>query len=200
MASAANPIVVVDTSVFTNPDCYNDLGRSKVDALIKVLKHVKATGVVLYMTPGCVAELGRFVDLAAVDPGLMVHLRIRAPDRDAVRLSGAFVHELVCNFRERGDKSIKQGIAVLRDAYATAPEPRKRASKAPDPVCPYINRLRDGTRHHLREGFIDSGEDMDTLLLARQLQARLASGDKGMVAWGHRMGIEHLPHALLLSV
>ena len=53
---------------------------------------------------------------------------------------------------------------------------------------------------HLREGFIDSGEDMDTLLLARQLGAKLATGDKGMITWGHRLGVSFLPHALLLSL
>ena len=55
-------------------------------------------------------------------------------------------------------------------------------------------------RHHLRENFIDSVEDLDTILLARQLDAQLVTGDEGMLQWANKLGIAILEPALLSSV
>jgi RNA ligase partner protein len=193
------PKVVVDTSIFTNPAAHADLGGSTRHALVTVLTHA-ATSVDLYMTPGCVNELRTFVDLDAVDPALMVHLRVKSPDRDTIRLSGTVVHELVCEFRERGGKAIKHGLGIVREAYKQSPEYRDPGRPGRDPVASLVARHREGARHHLRDGFIDSGEDMDTLLLAHQLGARLVSADNGMIKWGHRLGIETMSHKLLTKL
>lgn len=190
--------IVVDTSVFTNPDCYKRLGPTSASALKNVLKHVSEHHNPLFITHGCWVELQGFVDFSKIDKRLLSTIHVQSPDRDFIRLSGTFLYEIITDMRKRGDASLKYATKVVRESYATIPEERKKGS--PEPVTPFINRLRDGLRHHMRNGFIDSGEDLDTLLLARQLSGRLATGDHGMQIWANRLGVELLDVSLLLSI
>jgi len=190
--------VVVDTSVFTNPDSFQKLGKTSIHAFKKTLNYAQEHKINLYITHGCWMELQQFIPMNTINNQLLANLHIQSPDRDRIAVSGTFLHEVVCEFRKRGDAALKYGTKIVREAYDNVPQPREKGK--PEPVFPYISKLRDGYRHHLRTNFIDSGEDLDTLLLAKQLKARLVTSDLGMVAYANRLGVELLEPLYLLSI
>lgn len=186
-------IFVVDTSVFTNPQHYKQLGRSPLEALQKVLEtHV------IYITPGCIEEMNTFFDVSKVRGRLQPRMHIKAPNTGIMVLPAVVAHEMVQEFRERGDKALKFATDLLKEAYKMEPQPRKK--NEPDPIQPLIVRLRDGMRHHMRTNFVDSAQDMDTLLLALDLRARLVTGDLGMRKWADKLGIEWMEPSNLLNL
>ena len=70
----------------------------------------------------------------------------------------------------------------------------KEASQSPSGQTPelgqLINRLRGRYREALRQGILDSKEDVDVLLLAYELDGTLVSGDEGMRKWADKVGIQ----------
>lgn len=188
-------IYVVDTSVFTNPQYYKDMGRSPLEALQRILDQHP-----IYMTPGCVNEMQSFFDVKKVRPSLQPRLHIKAPNTGVMVVPAVVMHEMVHEFRQRGDKALKLATDLLKETYNVVPEPRKRVKGEADPIHPYINRLRDGMRHHMRTNFVDSTQDLDTLLLALELRARLVTGDLGMRKWADKLGIEWMEPSVLLNV
>jgi RNA ligase partner protein len=193
----ASPLVF-DTSLFTNPDCSQKIAHGRLEAFHKVLCHVSSSGINMYMTPGCWEELSGFIDVSRMKKRLVALLRIVAPDCDELKVSGTFLKELVTGFRERGDKSIKYACKAVSTAYQVQPKPREKGK--PHPVADHVSRLREVLRRHLREGFIDSATDLETILLAKQLGGRLVTGDEGMKTWARRLGVELLDHELVMHV
>ncbi|VAX34129.1 hypothetical protein MNBD_NITROSPIRAE03-1113 [hydrothermal vent metagenome] len=55
-----------------------------------------------------------------------------------------------------------------------------------------IQELRRKYREALREGIIDSKEDVDLILLARELDALLVTADQGVIKWAEKLGIKWL--------
>jgi uncharacterized protein len=185
--------LVIDTSVFTNSHCYDTWANNPLNAICRALSYCH-----FYMTPGCIDELKTFLDMSKINPKLLTKLHVKNPNVNALNVPATIVCELVSGFRNRGDATLKFATSIVKDAYKVTPEQRQKGS--PDPVSPYIVRLRDGIRHHLRDNFIDSEEDMNTLLLATELGARLVTGDLGMIKWAKKIGIECIDPVLLLHL
>lgn len=181
---------MVDTSLFTNPVCSQLFSQGRVEAFHNILKRVDELKCEIFMTDGAWEELMGFIPWAQMDHTLAARLRLLSPDLDKAKLPALLVKELVSEFRARGDQALKYACKAVSSAYNTAPKPRPQSG--PHPVSDHITRLRENVRHHLREGFIDSVTDLETLMLARQLSARLVTGDEGMKRWARRLGIELL--------
>ena len=52
--------------------------------------------------------------------------------------------------------------------------------------------MRKSYREALREGIIDSKEDVDLILLAKELDALLVTVDHGAIKWAEKLGIRWL--------
>jgi len=55
-----------------------------------------------------------------------------------------------------------------------------------------IKSLRDEYRVALREGIIDSRQDIDLLALAKEIESPVLSSDQGLIKWAEKLGIEAL--------
>jgi hypothetical protein len=55
-----------------------------------------------------------------------------------------------------------------------------------------ITNLRKKYRSALREGIIDSTEDVDLILLAKELDAILVTADTGILTWADKLGIRFI--------
>jgi len=55
-----------------------------------------------------------------------------------------------------------------------------------------ITGLREKYRMALREGILDSKEDLDVLLLAKELNATVVSADEGIRKWAERIGLKYV--------
>ena len=52
--------------------------------------------------------------------------------------------------------------------------------------------MRKSYREALREGIIDSKEDVDLILLAKELDALLVTVDQGAIKWADKLGVRWL--------
>ncbi|WP_353685126.1 RNA ligase partner protein [Thermodesulfovibrio sp. 3907-1M] len=170
--------IVLDTSVFVNPDIRNFFGetpRQAVEEFIKIAK--KAKNLEFYIPSTVFKELMYFVDEKEIPKDFYFLIRIKSPDKHRSQCPAIFFYELVEEMRHR----INKGLRVAENAV------RNVTQKEPDEV---IKDLRKKYREALREGIIDSKEDVDLIFLSMELKATLVTGDQGLIKWADKLGIE----------
>lgn len=172
--------VVLDTSLFVNPDVRTSLGATPNEALENFLMLAAKIQVVeFYMPPSTFEELLNFVERDKIPGDLLVILHQKPPKRHEINVPGHLLYDLVEELRERVNKGLR-----IAEQSVRAAEKRKA-----DEI---IQDLRRKYRDALREGIIDSKEDVDLLLLARELDAMLITADKGLIKWAEKLGIPWL--------
>jgi len=172
--------VVLDTSLFVNPDVRFSLGPTPTEALENFLAlAVQTRAVEFYMPPSTFRELLNFVNENQLSGELLVYLRQRPPKRFEIPVPGYLLYELVEEWRDRVNKGLRIAETGVRGT-----EKRK--------IDEIIQDMRKKYREALREGIIDSKEDVDLLLLARELDAMLITADQGLIKWAEKLGIEWL--------
>jgi uncharacterized protein len=178
--------VVLDTSVFTNPDTARQWGETSAAAFALFLRTAERARArtAFYMPPSIYDELKNFIgdgpDLATFE----LVVRLQAPNRYNVLVPGFLLYEVIDEIRER----INRGLRVAEKAVREVQQPDVEES---------ISRLRQEYRGALRAGLVDSKEDVDLLLLAHELDAALVSSDGGVVKTAEKLGLrlihpEHL--------
>ncbi len=178
--------VVVDTSFFTNPEARDGLGESPAEALNTFLERIRPReSVELFMPPSVFDELLHFVNREDLPGDFELVVRLRSPRRFQIMVPGFLLYELIDEVRER----INRGLRVAEEAV------RETRQRDPERI---ITMLRERYRKALREGIIDSREDVDLILLAMELDAALLTADQGIVRWAERIGLRILhPRAMV---
>jgi RNA ligase partner protein len=67
---------------------------------------------------------------------------------------------------------------------------RNAGATTKEGVGEIIRSLREKYRDALRQGILDSKEDVDVILLAYELDAILVSADEGIREWAKQLGIK----------
>ena len=168
---------VIDTSIFTNPDVYISFGRTPTAALKNFLKLIsKLDGPVFYMPPSIYEELMNFIDGDKIPKDLQISIFQKPPKKYEMDVPAFLLYELIDDVRHRIDKGLRVAEQAVRDVVTDAkPET--------------ITNLRRKYRSALREGTIDSKEDVDLILLARELDGILVTADIGIMTWADKLGI-----------
>ena len=171
---------VIDTSIFTNPDVYITFGRTPTTALKNFLKlTTKLEGPNFYMPPSIYEELMNFVDIDKIPKDLQVRIFQKPPKKYEMNVPAFLLYELIEDVRHRIDKGLRVAEQAVREVIN---------DNEPDT----INNLRRKYRSALREGIIDSKEDVDLILLARELDGILVTADKGIMTWADKLGIRYV--------
>jgi hypothetical protein len=172
--------VVLDTSLFVNPDVRKYFGDNPTEALEGFLFLAAQIPVLeFYMPPSVFRELLNFIQKKKIPGDLLVILHQKPPSRYEISFPAFILHELVEEIRER----VNRGLRIAETSVRAALEKGTEAA---------IRELRKKYREALREGIIDSKEDVDLLLLARELDAILVTADQGVIAWAEKLGIRWL--------
>lgn len=177
-----NPLlkVVLDTSLFVNPDVRADLGETPTEALETFLFLAAQIHILeFYMPPSIFEELLNFVDRKKIPGDLLVILHQKPPKKHELKTPAFLLYELIEDIRER----INKGLRVAEKAVRSTEKMK---------VDDIIQDLRRKYREALREGIIDSKEDVDLLLLALELDALLITADQGLIKWAEKLGIRWL--------
>jgi len=170
--------IVLDTSVFINPDIRNFFGENPEQAIEEFIKIAKkAKNLEFYIPSTVLKELMYFVDEKKIPKDFYFLIRVKSPDKHRSVCPAIFFYELVEEMRQR----INKGLRVAENAV------RNVNQKDADEI---IKDLRKKYREALREGIIDSKEDVDLIFLSMELQATLITGDKGLIKWADKLGIE----------
>jgi len=178
---ASQPLkVVLDTSLFVNPDVRTGLGLTPTEALETFLFLAAQIHILeFYMPPSTFEELLHFVQRDKIPGDLLVILHQKPPKKHELKTPAFLLYELIEDIRERVNKGLRVAEKAVRSA-----EKRKT-----DEI---IQDLRRKYREALREGIIDSKEDVDLLLLAMELDALLITADQGLIKWAEKLGIRWL--------
>lgn len=174
----AEPVALVfDTSVFTNPDATRQWGGGPREAFAGLLPLVDRLRhrVALFMPLSIHDELLTFLS-GEVPPELELIFQLRSPDRYSQMVPGSVLYQLIEDVRHRIDKGLRVAEKAVRATETATVEET-------------ITRLRDQYRTALRSGLLDSKEDVDLILLAREVDGALVTSDKGVRDWAERLGV-----------
>ena len=172
--------VVIDTSLFVNPDVRKSLGGTPTEALEAFLFLAAQIHILeFYMPPSIYSELLHFVERDKIPEELLLILHQKPPKKHELRCPAFLLYELIDDIRER----VNKGLRIAEKAV------RSVEKKSHDEI---IQDLRRKYREALREGIIDSKEDVDLLLLSMELDALLITADHGLIKWAEKLGIKWL--------
>jgi RNA ligase partner protein len=169
--------VVIDTSLFVNPEVRYRFGENPTEAFSSFLQDAKRLKTVqFYMPPLVFEELQHFIEIDRINTEDLFAIVRKSPKRHELMCPAHLLYEYIEEMRDR----VNKGLRIAEKAV------RETTSGKIDEI---IQDLRRKYRDALREGIIDSREDVDMLLLAMELDAFLISADKGLVKWADRLGI-----------
>lgn len=171
---------MLDTSLFVNPDIRNDFGNSPTEAIEGFLSLAEQIPTIeFYMPSSIVKELLNFVDIDKLPGSLLTVLHQKSPSLHEMSCPAFLLYELIEDIRGRVNKGLRVAEKAVRDAVRTDERD-------------VIQSMRKNFREALREGIIDSKEDVDLILLAKELDALLVTVDHGAIKWAEKMGIRWL--------
>ena len=108
-------------------------------------------------------------------------LNKKPPSSYALGVPAMLVYEFIEEMRQRINKGLRIAEKYTRKGL--------KAAGGRDKEEETIKSLRQEYRVALREGIIDSKPDFDLILLAKELEAYLATSDSGLVKWARKLGI-----------
>ncbi|MBU2044934.1 MAG: RNA ligase partner protein [Candidatus Omnitrophica bacterium] len=165
--------IVLDTSVFVNPDSNRYFGENPRKALINFLDSIEdKKHISCYIPPSVYEELLNFTEkLLPTKKTLLINKK--PPSSYESGVPARLVYEFIEEIRLRINKGLR-----IAEKYS-------RQNNGEES----IKTLRQEYRVAMREGVIDSKEDFDLILLAKELGAYLATADFGLVTWAQKLGI-----------
>ncbi len=168
--------VVIDTSIFTNPYVYKNLSLGQpIDAIESFLSLAHKSSKTIFMPKTVYVELCKVLELEPLKSKFESIVIIKSPNRCNINMSAYIFFEFIEDMRIR----INKGLRIAEEIV-------KNKDLPPDKS---ISRLREKYKEALRQGTLDSKEDMDTIILAMELNATLLSADEGIQYWADKLGI-----------
>lgn len=177
---SAHDRVVLDTSLFVNPEVRNDFGKTPTDALNGFLELAEQIpSLEFYMPSSIFNELLNFVDEEEIPGRFMAIINQKSPSKHELTCPAYLLYELVEDMRDRINKGLRIAEKTVRNAGSE--DDRE-----------LIKGMRKNYRDALREGILDSKEDVDLILLAKELNALLVTVDHGAIKWAEKLGVRWL--------
>jgi RNA ligase partner protein len=177
---------VIDTSLFVNPQARKQLGKDPSSAILTFLKKLNPSKMEVYMPPSVFKELCNFADSNAMDE-LDIAIKKRSPNTYGIYLPAAVFYDFIDDIRTRMNKGMR-----LAEDFAKDNRPDNDDK---------LRKLREKYRSAMRAGILDSVEDFELVLLAKELDATLISSDEGVIHFADQIGVEWLGadkfHAIL---
>lgn len=137
------------------------------------------------MPPSVWDELVGLLERKDIDPDLISLLDAwliqKAPSRMELQMPSEFLYQYIIQLRERLNKGLREAEkAVMKAKHA--PESHERV----------IKELREGYKEAMRKGMLDSKEDLDVILLAKEMKADIIAKDEGIANWARMWGIRFI--------
>ncbi|WP_254768286.1 RNA ligase partner protein [Salinilacihabitans rarus] len=198
---AADPFkqrFVLDTSTFLTEEIRrgDESAEEAIHRLLDLIARARLhLGISCYVPPTIHDELTTMLADRDVDEDLFARLNTwvirKHPDRYAVTIPANVVYSFVDEMSDRVDRGLRVSEEAVRRAEASANEPLDDHEYKTE-VDAVIADLREKYRRAMRRGVLDSREDFDLLILARELDAGVVTEDTGIVAWTEDFGLRYL--------
>ncbi len=175
-SSSEHPrVVVIDTSAFVNPETHRLLAPGVDAALRRFLTLARQHNISVYVPISVFREMEHFISAEVMDR-LKAQATVRAPDIFGMTVPAAVLHFFVRDIRQRIDKGLRLAEQAVRAENSAE----------------NIRKLRERYREVVRAGIVDSVEDLDVVLLAKEVGAAILSADEGIQNMAHALGVESL--------
>ncbi|MFW6448364.1 MAG: RNA ligase partner protein [Halobacteriota archaeon] len=167
-----------------------------VDGLLDLVSRARLElAISCYMPPSVFEECDRMLEDRDVPPEVRARLGTWVIRKHPARYEVTIPAEVVYRFVDEMSDRVNRGLRVSEDAVrraedidpATLEETTERT--AADEV---IADLRRKYRDSLRRGVLDSREDFDLLVLARELDAGVVTEDRGILEWTEDFGLRFI--------
>jgi len=168
---------VIDTSLFVNPHAREHFGKDPSSAVLAFVKQAESLEIEVFMPPSIFTELRNFVDAKAMEE-LELVIKKRAPNTYGIYLPAAVLYDFIDDIRQRVNKGLRLAEEFAKDNHPDNDEK--------------LRKLRDKYREAMRTGIVDSKEDFELVLLAKELEATLVSSDEGAMKFANQIGCEYL--------
>ena len=189
---------VLDTSLFITEEIREE-DQSVEEACLRLLDDIAEArleyGISCYMPPSIERELTTMLDdrnvSDAVHKKLNTWIITKSPAHYEVMIPAGMVYEFIDEMSER----VNRGLRVSEKAVRRAEKRRDETVEDHDymtQIDRVISDLRDEYRDALRQGVLDSREDFDLLILARELDAGVVTEDQGIINWAEDFGLRFL--------
>jgi RNA ligase partner protein len=189
---------VLDTSVFITEEIRDgdqDLEAACLELLDLVADAKLTLNISCYMPPTIDEELTGMLRDRDVDEEVFAKLDTwvitKAPDRYEVQVPAHIVYQFVDEMSDRVNRGLRVAEKAVREAEQSSTDPVDDHDHMTE-VDRVISDLRDEYRRALRQGVLDSREDFDLLVLARELEAGVVTEDQGIVGWADDFGLRYL--------
>ena len=175
--------IILDTSIFVNPDSRTYFGNTPREAFSNFLDQLKDKKQInCYIPPSVYEELAKFIGkLPPTQKTILINKK--PPSSYQTPVPAMLVYEFIEEMRLRINKGLRIAEKYTRTGLISPVPTREERNED------LIKKLREEYRKALREGVIDSKEDFDLVLLAKELNAYLATSDLGLVTWARKLGI-----------
>lgn len=188
---------VIDTSSFLTEEIREE-NESFEQALDRVLDLIAAAklehNISCYMPPSVYDEFATMLEDRDTAAGTWSKLNTWIIKKNPKRYEVMIPAELVYGFIDEMSDRINRGLRVAEKAVRKTEESRSEPIEHDHMtrVDQVISELRDEYRSTLRRGVLDSREDFDLLVLARELDAGVVTEDQGIIAWAEDFGLRYL--------
>lgn len=196
---------VLDTSLFITEEI-RDEDESLEEAVIDLLDLIATARLELnmscYVPPSIHDELVTMLRDRGVSEEVFSRLDTwvirKSPDRYGITIPANIVYEFIDEMSDRVDRGLRVSEEALREVEQLDPsklsddpngDGRDQFMTEADRI---LSQMRDKYRRALRRGVLDSREDFDLLILARELDAGVVTEDRGIIAWADEFGLRYL--------
>lgn len=195
---------VLDTSLFITAEIRRE-GESVDEAVLRLLDLVATARLELniscYIPPSVHAELSTMLADREVDDQIYSRLDTwvvrKSPDRYGVTIPANIVYKFIEEMSDRVDRGLRVSEEAIREVQEIDPDALTDVDESDPETCmneadKILSKLRDKYRQTLRQGVLDSREDFDLLILARELNAGVVTEDNGIIAWADEFGLRYV--------
>jgi len=189
---------VLDTSVFITPEIREDDEdiEEAVDRLLDLVAAAKLEhNISCYMPPSINDELTTMLRDRDVSAETIAKLDTWVITKSPAQYELMIPAEIVYGFIDEMSERVNRGLRVSEKAVRKAEQSRDDSetdNEHMSQVDQVISDLRDEYRRALRQGVLDSREDFDLLILARELEAGVVTEDTGIINWAEDFGLRYL--------
>jgi RNA ligase partner protein len=180
--------VVLDTSIFVNPDSRHLFGETPQEALLNFLDKMKdKKEISCHIPPSVYEELMQFME-GPLPIKRTILIDKKPPSSYETPVPALLVYEFIEEIRSRINKGLRVAEKYARKGLKSCLSDSQLLGKEGKEE-EIIKNLREEYRTALREGIIDSKEDFDLILLAKEINAVLVTSDNGLIQWAQKLGI-----------
>ena len=189
---------VLDTSAFVTDEIRRDDEEMEeaIERLLGLIREAKLDlNISCYHPPSIRDELVTILEGRGGEPDVTPELDTWVIKKNPARYEERIPVEIVYDFIDEMSDRVNKGLRVSEKAVRKAEESTSETVDESDYVTEIdevISDLRQEYRTALRQGVLDSREDFDLLVLARELDACVVTEDRGIIEWAEDFGLRYL--------